>query len=50
MLVQTDHALSAEEKAQLTELGAVIHEYVPENTYLCGYQPSDLDAVRDLPS
>ncbi|MFD6277133.1 S8 family serine peptidase [Streptomyces sp. NPDC060209] len=49
VLVQTDHVLSAEEKAQLTQLGAVIHEYVPENTYLCGYQPSDLDAVRDLP-
>ncbi|MFC9504748.1 S8 family serine peptidase [Streptomyces sp. NPDC057002] len=49
LLVQTDHVLSAEEKAQLAQLGAVIHEYVPENTYLCGYQPSDLDAVRDLP-
>ncbi|MEY9996950.1 serine protease AprX [Streptomyces sp. V4I8] len=49
LLVQTEHVLSAEEKAQLARLGAVIHEYVPENTYLCGYQPSDLDAVRELP-
>ncbi|MXM64732.1 S8 family serine peptidase [Streptomyces sp. HUCO-GS316] len=49
LLVQTDHVLSAEEKAQLANVGVVIHEYVPENTYLCGYQPSDLDAVRDLP-
>ncbi|MGW9497921.1 S8 family serine peptidase [Streptomyces prasinus] len=49
VLVQTDHVLSAEEKAQLTQLGVVIHEYVPENTYLCGYRPSDLDVVRDLP-
>ncbi|KAB1140106.1 S8 family serine peptidase [Streptomyces luteolifulvus] len=49
LLVQTDHVLSAEEKAQLVNVGVVIHEYVPENTYLCGYQPSDLDAVRDLP-
>ncbi|MEW2403590.1 S8 family serine peptidase [Streptomyces sp. NPDC046862] len=49
VLVQTDHVLSPEEKTQLAQLGAVIHEYVPQNTYLCGYQPSDLDAVRALP-
>ncbi|MFI6107504.1 S8 family serine peptidase [Streptomyces sp. NPDC051310] len=49
LLVQTDHALSAEEKEQLAQMDVVIHEYVPENTYLCGYQPSDLDALRDLP-
>ncbi|MFI8192076.1 S8 family serine peptidase [Streptomyces sp. NPDC085946] len=49
LLVQTGHVLSTEEKARLAELGAVIHTYVPENTYLCGYRPSDLDAVRGLP-
>ncbi|MFI8835037.1 S8 family serine peptidase [Streptomyces afghaniensis] len=49
LLVQTDHVLSPEEKAELAQLGAVIHEYVSVNTYLCGYQPSDLAAVRDLP-
>ncbi|MFC8914953.1 S8 family serine peptidase [Streptomyces sp. NPDC057116] len=49
VLVQADHVLSGEEKAQLARLGVVIHEYVPENTYLCGYRPADLDAVRDLP-
>ncbi len=27
----------------------VIHEYVPDDTYLCGFQPTDLDAVRALP-
>ncbi|KUL46056.1 KP-43 peptidase [Streptomyces sp. NRRL F-4489] len=49
LLVQTTHVPSAEEKARLAELGVVIHEYVPERTYLCGYRPSDLAAVRDLP-
>ncbi|KOX11585.1 S8 family serine peptidase [Streptomyces sp. NRRL B-3648] len=49
LLVQTTHIPSAQEKEQLQELGVVIHEYVPENTYLCGYRPADLDAVRALP-
>lgn len=49
LLVQTRHPPTAEEKEQLAELGVVIHEYVPEDTYLCGYQPTDLDAVRALP-
>ncbi|WP_329222852.1 S8 family serine peptidase [Streptomyces sp. NBC_01485] len=49
LLVQTTHAPSAEEKARLTALGVEVHEYVPESTYLCGYRPSDLDAVRALP-
>ncbi|MCK7622303.1 S8 family serine peptidase [Streptomyces sp. RS10V-4] len=48
LLVQTTHVPSAEEKARLAELGVVIHEYVPESTYLCGYRPSDLAAVRAL--
>ena len=30
-------------------LGVEIQEYVPENTYLCGYGPSDLTAIRALP-
>jgi hypothetical protein len=49
ILVQTSGPLSAEEKKQLSDLGVVIHEYVPENTYLCGYENTDLKAVRDLP-
>ncbi|MFG2489113.1 S8 family serine peptidase [Streptomyces virginiae] len=49
LLVQTTHVPSAEEKAQLAALGVEIHQYVPESTYLCGYQPSDLEAVRRLP-
>jgi subtilisin family serine protease len=49
LLVQTTHIPSLQEKAQLAELGVVIHEYVPESTYLCGYRPADLGAVRALP-
>ncbi|GGR84668.1 hypothetical protein Snoj_42820 [Streptomyces nojiriensis] len=49
LLVQTTHPPTAEEKEQLSALGVVIHEYVPDDTYLCGYRPSDLDAVRALP-
>ncbi|MEU7011608.1 S8 family serine peptidase [Streptomyces sp. NPDC046332] len=49
LLVQTTHPPTAEEKEQLSALGVVIQEYVPDDTYLCGYRPSDLDAVRALP-
>ncbi|MGW7053585.1 S8 family serine peptidase [Streptomyces sp. NPDC054887] len=49
LLVQTTHPPTDEEKEQLSELGVVIQEYVPDDTYLCGYRPSDLDAVRALP-
>ncbi|MCX4706772.1 S8 family serine peptidase [Streptomyces sp. NBC_01352] len=49
LLVQTTHVPTAEEKGQLAALGVEIHEYVPESTYLCGYRPSDLEAVRTLP-
>ncbi|MET7655904.1 MULTISPECIES: S8 family serine peptidase [unclassified Streptomyces] len=49
LLVQTTHIPSVQEKEQLAELGVVIHEYVPESTYLCGYRPADLGAVRALP-
>jgi serine protease AprX len=49
ILVQTTGPLSRDERDQLAELGVVIQEYVPENTYLCGYQKSDLETIRDLP-
>ncbi|MEW2120422.1 S8 family serine peptidase [Streptomyces sp. NPDC005474] len=49
LLVQTTHPPTAEEKEELGALGVVIHEYVPDDTYLCGFQPTDLDAVRALP-
>ncbi|MER7463802.1 S8 family serine peptidase [Streptomyces sp. NPDC097981] len=49
LLVQTTHVPTAEEKGRLADLGVVIHEYVPESTYLCGYRSADLEAVRELP-
>lgn len=49
LLVQTNGPLNADEKKQLTDLGVLIQEYVPENTYICGYGASDLDAIRALP-
>src|SRR5262245_32462164 len=49
VLIQTQGPLTSEQKQELTQLGVKIHEYVPDQTYLCGYQPSDLEAIRALP-
>src|SRR5947209_7462798 len=49
ILIQTDGPLTDDQKAQLRQLGVGIQEYVPESTYLCGYRPSDLTAIRALP-
>ncbi|GDY33538.1 S8 family serine peptidase [Gandjariella thermophila] len=49
VLIQTREPLSDEQRTRLTELGVDIHQYVPENTYRCGYRPADLDAIRALP-
>nr|KMM67516.1 kp-43 peptidase [Coccidioides posadasii RMSCC 3488] len=37
-----------EQEDQLETLGAVVHEYVSHNTYLCGYKGSDLAQIRAL--
>jgi len=49
VLVQTTGPLNEAQKAQLTQLGATILEYVPESTYICRYPPSDLNRIRALP-
>jgi len=49
ILIQTAGPLSDDQKAQLSDLGVAIHEYVPESTYVCGYRPSDLTPIRALP-
>ena len=49
ILVQTTHPLNREEKERLEGAGASILEYVPEDTYLCHFPPSDLARVRALP-
>jgi hypothetical protein len=49
ILVQTKEPLTDEQKQKLKDLGADIMEYVPEETYICHYAPSDLAPVRALP-
>src|SRR5258707_2197232 len=49
VLVQSSAPLSEQQKTELNGLGIVIQEYVSENSYLCGYKPTDLSAVRALP-
>ncbi|MDQ1567987.1 MAG: hypothetical protein QOF96_2867 [Actinomycetota bacterium] len=49
VLIQTSAPLSDEQKAQLTDLGVVVQEYVPDDTYLCRYPHADLGAIRALP-
>lgn len=49
ILVQTVAPLSPEQKDELARLGLVIHEYVSENTYLCGYKGTNLAQIRALP-
>lgn len=49
ILVQTAAPLSGEERDELAAAGAEIQEYVPDNTYLCRFQPDDLSPVEALP-
>lgn len=49
ILIQTSAPLSPPQKDELAKLGVVIHEYVSENTYLCGYKGTDLAKIRALP-
>src|SRR5436190_11462849 len=49
LLQSKDGPLTDDEKSRLTGLGVIIHEYVSENTYLCGYKPTDLVSIRSLP-
>jgi serine protease AprX len=49
ILIQTAGPLTQDQKATLAGLSATLLEYVPENTYVCYYPSSDLQAIRDLP-
>lgn len=49
ILIQTKQPLDRAQKEELADLGATIQEYVPENTYLCSFEPSDLSPIRALP-
>ena len=49
ILIQSDGPLTPEQKTTLSALGVVIHKYVSENIYLCGYNPSDIAIIGALP-
>jgi len=49
LLVQTKSPLTTKQRQDLEKKGATILEYVPENTYICQYTPTDLGPIRSLP-
>ncbi|OAL51015.1 subtilisin-like protein [Pyrenochaeta sp. DS3sAY3a] len=49
ILVQVDRVLSLIEKEVLANHHVEIQEYVAENTFLCRYEPEDLQVLRLLP-
>ena len=48
ILLQTTVSLDRAKKSELANLGVEILEFVPENTYICRYEPSDLSAIQAL--
>jgi serine protease AprX len=48
ILIQTKEPLKKSQKEELANLKVGIKEYVSENTYLCYYEPEDLEPVRSL--
>lgn len=49
ILVQTTRPLAEEDRVALEATGARLIEYVPDNTYLCQFAPTDLSPVTALP-
>ena len=49
VLVQSSESLSGEQLTRLARAGAAVHEYVSDNTYLCGFKGTSLAKVRALP-
>jgi serine protease AprX len=49
ILIQVYHVLSIDEKQILEDKHVLIQEYVAENTYLCRYEPTDLQTLRSFP-
>ena len=46
ILIQTTEPLDRAQKEELADNGAQILEYVPENTYLCRFEPEDLSPIQ----
>jgi subtilisin family serine protease len=49
ILIQTREPLSPAQLGELEGLGVKVLEFVPEDTYLASFKPTDLAAVRALP-
>ncbi|MBA4026837.1 MAG: flagellar hook-length control protein FliK [Cyanobacteria bacterium DS3.002] len=49
IIIQTDGPLTKDKKKALAEHNVEILEYVPENAYICRFEPSNLSTVRGLP-
>ena len=45
--IRAQEPLSKESEAELQDLGVTIQEQVDQDTYLCHYEPSDLQPIRD---
>jgi serine protease AprX len=48
ILIQTKPSLTDERRAELAGLGVTILEYLPRYSYLCRYEKSDLQPIRNL--
>lgn len=48
IIVQGTHDLSATEKNDLADLHVEIQEYVAEHTYLCRYEPENIQRIQAL--
>jgi len=49
ILLQVDRVLTVAEKKTLADHNVEIQEYVAEKTFLCRYEPDDLQTLRRLP-
>ncbi|KAI1159906.1 hypothetical protein F5B18DRAFT_556371 [Nemania serpens] len=48
ILVQSRAGLSPPQKQDLAKAGVMVHDYVSKNTYLCYFEDSDLDRLRQM--
>ncbi len=49
IMIQTEAPPSDEQRSVLTGAGVAIQEYIPDDTYLCRYEPADLEPIRAIP-
>jgi hypothetical protein len=49
ILVQSAEPMTREQLQRIARAGAKVHEYVSDNTYLCGFKGTSLARIRALP-